>query len=117
MRTRVLACTFCLFCTLFLSGCYSVHMKTGAAPGPETHTVSNTHLLGGLISVDDSIPAHRLCPQGVAEIHQETTFVDGFLNGITFGLYTPTTTTIVCASGSSWKAAPGAAPVRVVHHP
>jgi hypothetical protein len=81
--------------TIFLSSCYTYTYNVGE--GPKTGiTVKkpNHYLIYGLAPLTISDPTVMA---GDATDYQVTithTFVDGLLNAITFGIYTPTTTIV-----------------------
>lgn len=87
---------------LALPGCYHARFVTNAAPG-QVHSETSHFFLGGLIghAVYDT---SRVCPNGVSSIHARTTFLDGFLTGLTGGIWAPRTVTVVCAAGGAAKA-------------
>ncbi|WP_053405741.1 Bor family protein [Persicobacter sp. CCB-QB2] len=82
-------------CTLCLSSCYTYTSIVGqGAQGNQETTEWNHYLIYGLapVGVSDS-----KAMSGGAEhytIKTRQTFVNGLIGGITFGIYTPTTTTV-----------------------
>lgn len=87
--------------SLALPGCYHARFVTNAAPG-QAHEEMSHFFLGGLIghAIYDT---SRVCPNGVSSIHARTTFLDGFLMGLTGGIWAPRTVTVVCAAGGAAK--------------
>jgi len=80
---------------LFLSSCYSYTSVVGkGAQGTEKVTRWNHYVIDGLVPVDVS-DAHDMAG-GATDytVHTRTSFVNGLLASITFGIYTPTTTTV-----------------------
>ncbi len=78
-----------------MSSCYvhTYNVGTGAQTGVEVKA-KNHYLIYGLAALDTSSPIDMA---GGAENYTVTTkhtFVDGLISGITFGIYSPTTTTI-----------------------
>lgn len=79
----------------FLTSCYTLTYSVGegAKSGIEVKE-KNHYLIYGLAPVKTSDPTMMA---GEAEDYTVTithTFIDGLLNGITFGIYTPTTTIV-----------------------
>ncbi len=91
-----LSVTVGLCLCLSLSSCYTYtySVGSGAQSGIEVKE-KNHYLIYGLAPVGISNPVQMA---GDAENYTVTiqhTFVDGLLNAITFGIYTPTTTKVV----------------------
>jgi Bor protein len=59
----------------------------------------------GLLEFSDPVPLSQLCEAGVAYIDEETTFLNGLVQQLTRGLYTPQTVTVYCANGRVGEAA------------
>ena len=89
----------CALLSLLLSSCYNARVCVGNVqkndPVVKVNSVMNHHLLYGLIPVGNTkMEAKEYV--GDAEnyvIKDSWTFLDGFLNILTWGIYTPTTTT------------------------
>jgi hypothetical protein len=83
-----------LFC-LSITSCYTLSyaVGTGSQTGIEV-TEKNHYLIGGLAGIKTSDPTKMA---GDAKNYQVTithSFIDGLLNALTGGLYTPTTTIV-----------------------
>lgn len=84
---------------LLMTSCYSSSVSVGDVSANETGikvaTKSNPHFLYGLVSSNKSkCNAKDYVGDATAyRIVRKQTFVDGLLSSITFGIYTPTTTT------------------------
>lgn len=82
-------------CIVFLSSCYTYtfDIGKGAQSGIQA-TQKNHYLIGGLVPLSEV--DHEKLAKGAEDytVKIEHSFVDGLLNVITFGIYTPTTTTI-----------------------
>jgi hypothetical protein len=81
--------------TLLLSSCYSYTSTVGkGAQGYQKTTKWNHYVVYGLapVGVSDS----RQMADGAADytVHTRQTFVNGLVSALTWGLYTPTTTTV-----------------------
>lgn len=86
-----------LCAVLTLSSCYNSSVCVGDMkkddPAVKVNTVHNPHFLYGLIG-HKKVEASKYV--GNAEsyrVKRSQSFVDGLLSSITFGIYTPTTTT------------------------
>lgn len=95
MRTlfKSVAIVFCM--AFLLTSCYSYTSVVGkGAQGNSKVTKWNHYLIEGLapVGVSDS----RSMAGGAKDynVHTRITFVNGLISGLTFGLYTPTTTTV-----------------------
>jgi hypothetical protein len=102
--------------SLTLAGCYHQVVRTGAQPGavvverPWTATY-----LFGLVPAT-AINTAAQCPNGVAIVETQQTFINGLVGVLTLGIYTPQTVRITCAAGApvttnarQIRVAPGAA--------
>lgn len=90
---KMLAVAFAV--SILFSSCYSYTSVVGkGAQGGQQVTEWNHYLIGGLapIGVSDS----KAMAGGATDytVHTRHSFVNGLIAGITFGLYTPTTTTV-----------------------
>jgi hypothetical protein len=80
---------------VFLSSCYTYTFDVGkGAQSGITTTQKNHYLINGLVPLSEA--DHEKLAKGSEDytVKIEHSFVDGLLNVITFGIYTPTTTTI-----------------------
>jgi hypothetical protein len=82
------------------AGCYRVTVETGAppAPAPGIDIPWQMSYAAGLIPpavVDTS----EECPQGVAEVRTERSFLNVLATGITSNILSPLHVTVVCAAG------------------
>lgn len=81
--------------SLMLTSCYTYSYSVGN--GAQTGVVvkeKNHYLIYGLAPVSTSNPTTMSGGAKDYDVKIEHTFVDGLLNAITFGIYTPTTTTV-----------------------
>ena len=81
--------------TMLLSSCYSYTSVVGSgAQGNQEVTKWNHYVIYGLapVGVSDS----KAMADGATnyEVHTRQSFVNGLISIITFGIYTPTTTTV-----------------------
>ena len=84
---------------LTLGACYKVNYKTGLPPGGGTHSTKVAHFLWGAAGGGDTDLGSK-CPDGVAEVKEQKSFVDQLISGLTGFLYSPTSVTVECAKGS-----------------
>jgi Bor protein len=95
MRKLVLNFVFIVSATVLLSSCYTLTYSVGkgAQKGMEIKE-KNHYLIYGLAAIKTSDPTKMA---GGAEDYDVTvthTFIDGLINAITGGIYTPTTTIV-----------------------
>jgi len=82
-----------------LGGCYRVTVNTGAPPA-ETVIDKQWQLsfVYGLVPPPE-ISAKETCPQGVATVMTERSFLNGLVGAITYSIFTPLHAKVTCASG------------------
>lgn len=83
-----------------MAGCYKAQYKTGLPAGKTVHSAKVTHFAWGMAGGGEQ-DYSAMCPSGVAEVHQQKTFVDVLLTSFTGALYSPTSVEVVCAEGSA----------------
>ncbi|MDR3137902.1 MAG: Bor family protein [Tannerellaceae bacterium] len=84
-------------CIGLLTSCYTAEVVVGHPKPPyiKAGSFKNHHLIGGLISVGHRHDAKKLAGDVDNYVVQhQWSFIDGLVSVITYGLYTPTTTTI-----------------------
>ena len=87
-----------------LSGCFTTRIYAQARTGGRVSQVEEEwhHIaIFGLVELSDAIALDRVCPEGVAHIDQEETFLNGLVSSICQGLYNPQTVTVYCVDGRS----------------
>src|SRR5690606_24645778 len=101
-----------LLSLLLTAGCYHQVVHTGATAGPRIieHPWTATYLFGLIPAAEISTVAQ--CPNGVAVIETQQTFLNGLVGVVTLGIYTPQTVRITCAAGGD-ASVQGARTVRV----
>jgi hypothetical protein len=98
MRRQRLAVV--LIAGLVSSACYHQVVQTGKPAGstvierPWTST-----FIFGLVAASEINTASQ-CPNGVATVETQQSFLNGLVGVLTFGLYTPLTVTITCAGAA-----------------
>lgn len=95
MKKQILTLFLVLGMSMMFTSCYTYTHSVGNGPtsGVEM-TEKNHYFIYGLAQGKQSDPAQMA---GGAKDYQVTikhTFVDGLLNALTFGIYTPTTTIV-----------------------
>lgn len=103
-----LAIVFLVLVALTISGCYHATVVTGEQPG--TQTIEErwaTSFINGLVP-PETIDATQQCNNGVARVETRLPFLNQIVTGLTFGIYSPMSITVTCASGSMSGIAPEA---------
>lgn len=96
MRYRFIAVAFL---GLSLSGCYRVTVETGAAHAPTSvDRPWQMSFAAGLIPPPE-INTQAECPEGVARIQTQRSFLNQLAAGVTASIITPMDVRIVCAAG------------------
>ena len=82
-----------------LGACYRVTVNTGAPPAATVIDKEWQHsFVYGLVP-PPAIDAKQTCPQGVASIMTERSFLNGLVGAVTSSILTPMHAKITCASG------------------
>jgi hypothetical protein len=84
-----------------LSSCYHAIINTGLAPSGQTITDKwATSWLGGLVP-PKVVETAAQCPNGVARVETQHSFLNQLASGLTFGIYSPMTIEVQCAASRS----------------
>jgi len=59
-----------------------------------------SHFLFGLIPGKD-INLKEICPNGVAQVHEQLSFSNGFVSALTLGIYNPNRVQVHCVDGTA----------------
>lgn len=89
-----------LLCALVLSGCYTTTVSSGkpAAPAKIEYDEKSHHgVVLGIAELSGPHNIDKICPDGWSEIKTETSFLNGFVDAVTMGIYNPQTITVRCA--------------------
>ena len=98
---------------LIASGCYHARIETGLTPSAQVIEQSfASGWIYGLVP-PSTVKAGEQCPNGVAIVETELSFVNQLVNAITFGIYTPMHIKVTCAAGGSASLATPAESVAV----
>lgn len=86
---------------LVLSGCYATTVRSGLTPQPKPsieHDEQWHHgVVLGIAEISGPYDLQEICPNGWAEVETHTSFINGFVDLITGGIYNPQTVTVRCA--------------------
>jgi hypothetical protein len=86
------------FAAVALSGCYRAIVTTGLTPSANVVTEEWAHsFLYGLVP-PEQVDGREICPAGVATVETEHSFLNSIAAGLTWGIYTPITIRVTCAS-------------------
>lgn len=81
--------------SILLSSCYSYTCVVGkGAQGNESVTKWNHYVIAGLAPVQVSDAKEMAGDAENYTVHTRQSFINGLLSGLTWGIYTPTTTTV-----------------------
>jgi hypothetical protein len=84
----------------FLTSCYHAQITTGAQPSGQVIDNPWAHsFIFGLVPPSEVRTASE-CPNGVAKVETQISFLNGLVSAITFNIYTPMHITVACADGS-----------------
>ena len=90
-----------------LSSCFHAKVTTGERPSSTVIDKPWAHgFIFGLVPPDEVAVASQ-CPNGVAIVETQISFLNGLVSMITFNLYTPMQITVTCAAGSGMSAVEG----------
>jgi Bor protein len=85
-----------------LAGCYHAVVETGRAPNGQVVEQEWAHsFIGGLIP-PSVVETASQCPNGVARVETQHSFLNMLAAGLTFGLYSPITITVACAGPTAF---------------
>lgn len=99
MRKIFTLCTL-LAVPVIYTGCYHATIDTGLAPSGETVEEAWAHsFIGGLVP-PSTVETAAQCPNGVASVETQLSFLNMVANAVTAGIYSPMTITVRCAATS-----------------
>jgi hypothetical protein len=86
---------------LVSQGCYHATIETGKPAAPETIDKPwASSFVFGLVP-PSTVETAQKCPNGVAKVETQQTFLNGVVHILTFGIYTPMAIKVTCAARSS----------------
>lgn len=96
MRKKTIGKFAAVFCSvILLTSCYSYTTIVGeGAQGNQSTSKWNHYVVYGLAPVGVSDAKEMAGGAENYTVHTSQTFVNGLVNMLTFGIYTPTTTTV-----------------------
>lgn len=98
MKFRICLSLLCLL--LLCAGCYRASVVTGLKPSNEVISKPFASCwIYGLIPPSEVETAAK-CPNGVAKVETQLSFVNYLVGMITCGIYTPMTITVTCAESA-----------------
>lgn len=97
---------------LALPGCYTTTVTSGKPAAPATVEYDekwHSGVVYGIAELSGPHDLEKICPQGWSEIKTETSFLNGFVDAVTWGVYNPQNITVRCAVPSQPVAVASAA--------
>lgn len=95
MKNKFLSFAVVCLLSLSMSSCYTLTYAVGSgAQTGETITEKNHYLVSGLATIKTSDPTKMAGDAKNYQVIIKHSFVDGLINVLTSGLYTPTTTIV-----------------------
>ena len=83
------------------TGCYHSTVVTGATPSTEVIDKPwASSFVFGLVP-PSTVETATKCPDGLAKVESQQTFLNGLVGILTFGIYTPMRITVTCAAKSA----------------
>jgi hypothetical protein len=92
---------FLLVFAIAATGCYRMTIRNDRAVGDtpiEYDGKWHSGLIAGLAELSGPYDLSKVCPRGWSEIHTETSFVNGLVEGRTCNIYSPQSVTVRCAA-------------------
>ncbi len=97
---RILAASALLLST----ACFHFkYVNPDAQPAPAVQDEAwHNGFFWGIVEHSPQVPVAQICPGGYAVVASEESFLNGLLQGVTWGLYAPQTVSVTCsASGNA----------------
>ena len=95
MKNKFLRFVMLSFICLSMASCYTVSYAVGSGSQTgETIMEKNHYLVGGLATIKTANPTQMAGDVKNYQVTITHTFVDGLINVLTSGMYTPTTTIV-----------------------
>jgi Bor protein len=100
-----------LLATLFIvtAGCYHATVETGASPS--TEVINKSFASGWIFGLvpPSTVSTAAKCPNGVAKVETQLSFVNQLVSFLTLGIYTPMEIKVTCAAATVGGAVRGPA--------
>lgn len=90
-----------LILALCATGCFRTTIKSGLPLGTAPIEYDNkwhSGLVYGIAELSGPYDLSKVCPQGWAAIHTETSFLNGLVQALTAQIYSPQSITVTCAA-------------------
>ncbi len=86
------------------SGCYHATVETGVTPSAQV--INKSFASGWIFGLvpPSTIATAGKCPNGVAKVETQLSFVNQLVSFLTLGIYTPMQITVTCASTAAASA-------------
>jgi len=96
-----------------LAGCYHATIDTGLTPS--TVVIDKSWASGWLWGLvpPSAIETAKKCPQGVAKVETQLSFLNQLVELLTLGIYSPMAIKVTCAQSGHASVAPGASEINV----
>lgn len=95
MKRRLMNLGLAAGMMFMLSSCYTYTYMVGSGPQTNVEVKEKNHyVIYGLAPIKTSDPIKMAGGAANYQVTIQHTFIDGLLNALTFGIYTPTTTTV-----------------------
>ncbi|MCL6219478.1 Bor family protein [Zunongwangia pacifica] len=95
MKRAIKLCSIIFCASILFTSCYSYTTVVGkGAQGNQKVTQWNHYLIGGLAPVGVSNDKEMAGDAENYTVHTEMSFINGLVSTLTFGIYSPTTTTV-----------------------
>jgi Bor protein len=101
MNSAELLCRTAFVGLLGAAGCYTTTLQSGLPAAPPAFAYDEKWHSGvvlGIAELSGPYDLQKICPTGWAQIKTETSFVNGIVELVTSGIYSPQTVTIRCAT-------------------
>jgi len=84
---------------VLLAGCYHATVTTGARPSDVK--IEQKWAKGWILGLvpPSTVETIGKCPNGVAQVDTQLSFLNQLVSGITFGIFTPMEIVVTCAEG------------------
>lgn len=88
-----------LIVSFVFTSCYHAQITTDKQPASKVIDVPWAHSFVYGIVPPSTVETAEKCPNGVARVETQISFLNGVVRGLTGGLYTPMHITVTCAAG------------------